>query len=178
MIKLIIYTLLLLFSPPLPLWTKRNKYFFPRPFHEHLVSYHKSTTQPHACMEHVHPLSHPEPLSSVEDLLFEPYFYLSDEVRSALREPQDPEDNVSDAFFESLARDLGMERLYLVLSAVGVSSVDIDSIRDLPDATFHRKLSRAHSFVQGMGLTYDRLRLILDSISFFKLDELDINIEK
>ena len=69
-------------------------------------------------MEHVHPLSHPEPLSSVEDLLFEPYFYLSDEVRSALREPQDPEDSISDAFFESLARDLGMERLYLVLSAV------------------------------------------------------------
>ena len=120
----------------------------------------------------VNPLSHPEPLSSVEDLLlFEPYFYLSDEVRSALREPQDPEDSVSDAFFESLTRDLGMERLYLVLSAVGVSSVDINSIRDLPDATFHRKLSRAHSFVQGIGLTYDRLRLILDSISFFKLDE-------
>ena len=70
-------------------------------------------------MEHVNPLSHPEPLSSVEDLLlFEPYFYLSDEVRSALREPQDPEDSISDAFFESLARDLGMEKLFLVWSAV------------------------------------------------------------
>ena len=55
------------------------------------------------------PLSHPEPLSSVEDLLlFEPYFYLSDEVRSALREPQDPEDSISDAFFESLTRDLDL----------------------------------------------------------------------
>lgn len=121
----------------------------------------------------VRPMNHPEPLSSVEDLLeFEPYFHLSDEVRSAIKDPVNPDDSISDAFLESFTRDLGMERLHLVLSAVGVSSIDNESIREVPEGNFHRKLSRAASFVQGMGLTYDRLRAILDSVSFFKLNEL------
>ena len=82
----------------------------------------------------VRPMSHPEPLSSVEDLLeFEPYFYLSDEVRSTLKDPVTPDDIISDAFFENVARDLGMERLHMVLSAVGVSSIDNESIRELPE---------------------------------------------
>ena len=121
----------------------------------------------------VAPIRSPQPLSSVENLLsFEPYFYLDDELRRTLLHPPHPDETINSEFFESIGLALQLEKLCLLLAAIGIKTAVIEPIKNNSTRSFSEKLSEAYQHVSGKGVTYKELHQHLDAISFFKLHEL------
>ena len=122
----------------------------------------------------VQPANAPEPLSTVNNLLlFEPYFFMSDEQRKILYDLETPNEIISYDFFEGLGHALKQENIFLLLAAVGIDPVDISAIKNSSNQHGYQPvLTKSFAHVQGKGVTYKQLRDMLDSISFFKLDDL------
>ena len=121
----------------------------------------------------VQPIRSAQPLSSVENLLsFEPYFYLDDELRRTLLHPPHPDETINFEFFESIGLALQLEKLCLLLAAIGINTAVIESIKNKSTRSFSEKLHEAYQHVSGKGVTYKELHQCLDNISFFKLHEL------
>ena len=121
----------------------------------------------------VQPIRSAQPLSSVENLLsFEPYFYLDDELRRTLLHPPHPDKTISFDFFESIGLALQLEKLGLLLAAIGINMGVIESLKKDSTRPFSEKLHEAYQHVFGKGVTYKELHQCLDNISFFKLKDL------
>ena len=122
----------------------------------------------------VKPISSPEPLSTVNNLLlFEPYFFMSDEQRKILYDLETPDEIISYDFFEGLGHALKQENIFLLLAAVGIDPVDITAIKNSSNQhSYQPVLTKSFAHIQRKGVTYKQLRDMLDSISFFKLDDL------
>ena len=121
----------------------------------------------------VPPIRSAQPLSSVENLLsFEPYFYMDDELRRTLLHPPHPDETINFEFFESIGLALQLEKLCLLLAAIGINTAVIESFKNDSTRSFSEKLHEAYQHVSGKGVTYGELHQCLDNISFFKLKDL------
>lgn len=123
---------------------------------------------------HVQPIDHPSPLASVDNLLFfEPYHHMNDELRRILSSPENTHEYANSEFFEELARSLYLDRFFLLLYAIQVPSIEIESLKRLVEnnRSFEEVVSQAGVILEGRGVTYGELKRCLDLISFFKLDE-------
>ena len=130
------------------------------------------TKQAIAERSHVQPVHSSQPLVSVENLLsFEPYFYMDDELRTLLYPPH-PDKSIHHYFFESIGLALSLEKLCLLLAAIGINDAVIKSLKNDSTQSFLEKLDKAYHYVFVKGVTYKELHQRLDAISFFKLHEL------
>ena len=124
----------------------------------------------------VQPVRSSQPLVSIKNLLsFEPYFHLDDELRRTLLHPPHPDEIIKFDFFESIGLAFQLEKLCLLLAAIGINAAVIESLKSDSTRSFSEKLHVAYQHVSGKGVTYKELHQCLDAISFFKLHDLVSN---
>ena len=124
----------------------------------------------------VQPVRSSQPLVSIENLLsFEPYFYMDDELRRTLLHSPNPDETIKFEFFENIGLVLQLEKLCLLLAAIGINTHVIESLKQDSTRSFSEKLNEAYQHVFGKGVTYEELHQCLDAISFFKLHDLVTN---
>ena len=114
----------------------------------------------------------PNALCNVTDLLyFEPYYYMEDELREALMDPSNANTVISQDHFTNYGLKLERSKVFLFLELLGLGPTAMGNLQSNdPSHTLIGILNAAYGLVNAMGVPYGKIRDILDSISFFKLD--------